>query len=152
MNFPTIAYRSGYAYQLADDYAIGVGICPATLVLTRFLMLDPFGLLTIRAGYAWDGASGPTIDTSDSMRGSLVHDALYQLMRERLIGQEWREHADDLLRTILLEDGMLHMRAQLWHTAVRLAGGPAADPSNDHPVLFAPFCPPPQEPPCFDSR
>jgi hypothetical protein len=147
----TIAYRDGYKYQLDADYATDVGICPASLILTRFLMLEPSGLLTIRAGYAWDGASGPTIDTSDSMRGSLVHDALYQLMREGLIGREWREHADDLLRTILLADGMLHMRAQLWHTGVRLGAGPAADPANDRPVLYAPFRPSPEESPWRDA-
>jgi hypothetical protein len=33
-------------------------------------------------GYAWNGPSGPTLDTRNFMRGSLVHDALYQLMRE----------------------------------------------------------------------
>lgn len=147
----TIAYRAGYKYQLVEDYSIDCGIKPAELIVTRFLMLDTSGILTIRAGYAWDGASGPTIDTSDSMRGSLVHDALYQLMRERLIGQEWRRHADDLMRVILLLDGMLHIRAQLWHTGVRLGGGPAADPSNDHPVLFAPFRPPPKDSPWRDA-
>jgi hypothetical protein len=145
MRQDTIAFMDGYKYQLAVDYSFNVGICPASLIVTRFLMLEPSGLLTIRAGYAWDGPSGPTVDTSDSMRGSLVHDAIYQLMRERLIGQEWREHADELLRQILLADGMLHMRAQLWYEGVRLAGGPSADPSNNHPVLYAPFCPPPEE-------
>jgi hypothetical protein len=63
--------------------------------------LSADGVLTIKAGYRWDGASGPTFDTPSTMFASLVHDALYQLMREEAIGQEWRLRADDLLGRIM---------------------------------------------------
>ena len=52
------------------------------------------GQLTIKRGYCWDGASGPTFDTPSTMLASLVHDALYQLMRECLLPQDYRIRAD----------------------------------------------------------
>ena len=70
-----------YKYQLTDDYYIRIDIRPGQDLEFRFLSLSSDGILTIRKSYAWDGPSGPTIDTMDFMRGSLVHDALYQLMR-----------------------------------------------------------------------
>jgi len=137
MKGDTIKYRSGYKYQLAEDYRLDVGIHPVKTITTDFLCLDTFGYLSIWKGYAWDGPSGPTIDTKDSMRGSLVHDALYQLMRMGLIDESNRERADDLLHEICTEDGMNHVRADLWEVMVKcFAAGAAA--GTDRPILTAP--------------
>lgn len=81
-----VCYRklTKYKYQLMDDYTIQTDIKPVKDIepkLAKFLSLSPDGVLTIRKFYAWDGPSGPTIDTRDFMRGSLVHDAFYQLMQ-----------------------------------------------------------------------
>ena len=65
---------------------------------------------------------GPTIDTSNSKRASLVHDALYQLMREGILGRDRRKDADDLLLRICLADGMAYLRAGWIYWAVRLFG------------------------------
>lgn len=121
--------RRHYKYTLFADYqhptdlrlAQSVGIPPV-------ITLEADGLLTIKKGYAWDGPSGPTIDTPNFMRGSLVHDVLYQLMREELIAQEHREYADKLLREICLEDGMAQIRAWWVYQGVRLLGAPCAAP------------------------
>ena len=133
-----IFYREGYKYQLAAEYTTSVDILPQEPIATAFIALDRDGMLTIRDGYAWDGASGPAIDTTNFMRGSLVHDALYQLMRKRYIGQEHRKTADDILRRICREDGMSAIRAWWVYQGVRFGGGPAADPDNDNPILTAP--------------
>jgi len=134
-----IAYRRGYKYQLAEAYTLRTPILPPQRIVTEWIELDQNGWLTLRRGYAWDGASGPTIDTPDSMRPSLVHDGFYQLMADGLLGLEHREAVDDFFLQLLLEDGMLPPRAQVWHTAVRLCGQPGA--SNDHLVLYAPTFP-----------
>ncbi len=78
-----IRYRSGYKYQLVDDYSVKVRVKPDENISTEFIALDKDGVLKMNQGYAWDGPSGPTIDTKNFMRGSLVHDALYQLMRQK---------------------------------------------------------------------
>lgn len=134
----SIAYKSGYKYQLAVDYAVIIPIAPAAPVITEYLTLDRQGRLTIKEGYAWDGPSGPAIDTRNFMRGSLVHDACYQLIRERHLGPECREAADRVLRTICLEDGMSSVRAWWVYWGVRWGGGPAADPAHEKPILRAP--------------
>ena len=86
------------------------------------------GSLTVYAEYAWDGPSGPTIDTANFMRGSLVHDALYQLMRRGLLPQSEREGADKAIRDLCIEDGMSRVRAWWVYQSLRLGGGAAAKP------------------------
>lgn len=80
------------------------------------------GRLEIFEHYIWDGPSGPAIDTKTFMRGSLVHDALYQLMREGRLDRKHRKYADQLLRKICIEDGMAKWRAWYVYHAVRMFG------------------------------
>lgn len=133
-----IRYREGYRYQLAEDYAVDVGIRPEKMLRSAFLSLSPAGVLTIKRGYAWDGPSGPAIDTKNFMRSSLVHDALYQMLRQRKIAPDYRKAADKLLQAICREDGMSAIRAWWVYEGVRYGGGLAADPDNDNPILEAP--------------
>lgn len=134
-----ITYKGGYKYQLKEDYSVQVDIKPQMDVKTPYIELDLNGLLTVMKGYAWDGPSGPTIDTLNFMRGSLVHDALYQLMRERHLDKNtYRNVADRLLQRMCKEDGMWSIRAWWVYWGVRLGGGPAADPAHKRPVVKAP--------------
>jgi hypothetical protein len=134
----TICYRDGYKYQLAAEYRVQTTLRPPWVVKSDFLLLKPDGLLVIRKGYAWDGPSGPTIDTRSSMRGSLVHDALYQMIREGLLPATARLRADEELRRLCIEDGMWKWRAALWFRAVSKAAAGAADPAHDRVVYAAP--------------
>jgi hypothetical protein len=70
--------------------------------------------LIIRRGYAWDGASGPTWDTLEAKRASLVHDVLYQMISEGQLPLPAREQADQLFLDLLKEDGMSKIRRTLW--------------------------------------
>ena len=133
-----ILYKDGYRYQLARDYIVALPHAAGEIVETRYLALSNAGVLTIRAGYAWDGPSGPTIDTRDALRASLVHDACYQLIRLGYLPAAYREIADDLLYRLAVEDGMLKIRAWCWKQALRLFGGKNARPSREKPVLMAP--------------
>jgi hypothetical protein len=133
-----IKYRKGYKYQLAEDYTVEVGIFPPKSIVTRWCILSNNGFLTIMEGYAWDGASGPTFDTLSSMRGSLVHDALYQLIRLGKLDISCRPKADDRLHDICVEDGMNHARAELWEEMVGLFAGSAAKHDAEPPILEAP--------------
>lgn len=145
-----IYYRSGYKYQLAEDYRIDVvinaqsGLSDVALaksegqIETDYIELSTDGVLIIKAGYAWDGPSGPTLDTKSFMRGSLVHDALYQLMRNNHLPSSCREDADQELHRICREDGMNRFRAWYVLWGVRKGAGFAADPKAKKQTLFAP--------------
>ncbi len=136
---PSIRYRAGYRYQLELDYSIGIDIHPDPPIETDYINLSADGILTIKKGYAWDGASGPAVDTKNIMRGSLVHDALYQLMREDHLDHEiYRDIADRLLRKICIEDGVGAIRAWYVYHGVKWFADPFADPANDKPILVAP--------------
>lgn len=143
-----IEYKSGYKYQLARNYRILVPISGP--ISQGPIKLSKAGWLTIKKGYAWDGPSGPAIDTKNFMRGSLVHDALYQLMREGRLGwrtgpketdidhEAYRKVADQLLRDICREDGMSWIRAWWVYRAVRTFAARAADQDNKRPIITAP--------------
>jgi hypothetical protein len=134
-----IAYKGGYKYQLKQNCAVEIEIKPDQGISTEFIELDTQGMLKIKRGYAWDGPSGPTLDTLTFMRGSLVHDALYQLMRGRHLDHNTcRETADRILRRICKQDGMWSVRAWWVYHGVRLFADPAADPADKRPVVRAP--------------
>lgn len=121
-----------YKYQLMEPYNLAVGI-KGYPVDTSYLKLSEDGDLTISRGYAWDGPSGPTIDTKDFMRGSLIHDALYQLIRMEILPLQYKKFADLLLKKICLEDGMPSFRATYVYYAVRFFGGSSAIPGSEKP-------------------
>ena len=120
-----------YLYRLVKTYRVKVDLKGKYNVTSPFISLDRTGMLTIRAGYAWDGPSGPAINTDSFMRASLVHDALYQLMRMRLIPWE-RERimADKQMRVHCVEDGMWRIRAWWAYHGVRIGGQSSATPAD----------------------
>jgi len=118
----TKATEHGYKYELTETYKVRVPIKEGD-VLSDYVRIKPRGFMIIKAGYAWDGPSGPTIDTLNFMRGSLVHDALYQLIREGKLDTKYRKVADKLLRDICREDGMSKLRSTIVYWAVRIFGG-----------------------------
>lgn len=134
---PQIYYKQGYKYQLTRRAFFRTGI-RGYCVNTEYITLYASGLLYIKTGYAWDGPSGPTIDTPDSMRASLPHDACYQLMRLGLIPESCRIIADKELRQRLLADGMDEIRAAAWYEGVHLFAGAAASAAAIKKELTAP--------------
>ena len=120
-----------YKYQLVKPYSIQTKVKVDPLINTDYLRLTKAGKLTIKSHYAWDGPSGPTFDTKDFMRGSLVHDAFYQLIREGHLDYNTREAADRLLQDICREDGMSRLRAWWVYQGVHLGGGNAAKPREE---------------------
>lgn len=121
-----IRYRCGYKYQLVNDYRVRVDILPDCDIETEFVQLTISGVLTIRHGYAWDGPSGPTFDTKNFMRGSLVHDALAGLLRDSYLERDkWFTAINRELKKICIEDGMSRIRAAWVFAGVEYLGGRA---------------------------
>lgn len=123
-----IWYKAGYKYQLAHDTSFPLEyVHYPKRIETEYITWDAaVEFLDIKKGYAWDGPSGPAIDTSNFMRGSLVHDALYQLIRQGHLPPHYRRVADKELKRLCLEDGMSRIRAWWVYETVRLFAGPAA--------------------------
>jgi len=131
-------FRDGYKYQLIDTHVEETQIKPPDDLSCQFLFLGTSGNLIIGTGYAWDGPSGPSFDSKSAMRASLVHDALYQLMRMGYLNEGCREKADLELGRILKEDGMWRLRRWYWLKGVRLFAAKAAKKGNVKPILEAP--------------
>ena len=126
-----LSYKIGFKYQMVKPLTVVTRVTPRFYINTRYIELGTNGTLHIRTGFAWDGASGWTIDTKSSMRASAVHDALYKLIRMgRLDRVGVREQADEEFLRLCLEDGMWKWRARVWFRALRIGGGPAASPDN----------------------
>ncbi len=126
-------YKGDYKYVLAEDLTYNTGILNKGFAL-QCCSINCSGWLFVTQGYAWDGPSGPTFATKSTLRGSLVHDALYQLLRETGFGKNGngdthdlrRYRADQILRNICVEDRMWEWRADWWFRGVRAGGGPSA--------------------------
>ena len=138
-----IRYIDGIKYSLQEAYEFESRIIVKEIIRTQFFTIKPKkdgsgSIWILKPGFACDGPSGPTIDTPDSMRGAFEHDPKYAAMRMKLIGQEWRETADDELEETLLADGMNKERAAAWHWGVRHFAEGSADPKNIRKILTAP--------------
>lgn len=143
MNKPRITYRSidQYKYELLADYQTGTKIKPEMGIHHAYFTLTMGGLLTVKAGYMWDGPSGPAIDTLNFMRGSLVHDVFAQMMRMKLLDYKlcFKPANDELVR-ICREDGMSKLRCWWVHLGVSVSNS-WCKPKLDRPewkVLTAP--------------
>lgn len=102
-----IRYRDlpNWKYQLLSNWHADTEIKGFHIEKPMFI-LRRTGRLTVLRGYAWDGPSGPTFDTKSFMRASVVHDVLYQCLREGLLPPSYRKRADQELRRYEKMDGM----------------------------------------------
>ena len=122
-------YHHAYKYELAENYILTIESTANISYHSAYLELLA-GKLTIYKGYMWDGPSGPTFDTKTFMRASLVHDALYQLMRLGVVGSWYRRRADEYLREICIEAGMNRFRAWYVYHGVRIGSKNSSKPGS----------------------
>lgn len=118
----------GYKYQLAQSYSCDLPEAFNGIDCDTPYIIIVNNRLLIKQNYAWDGPSGPTFDTKNFIRGSLVHDALYQMIRAGKLIKVFRVDADQLLRKICRDDGMNRFRAWYVYSAVRLFAAGAIKP------------------------
>jgi len=115
--------RRNWKYRLCQEEQYNTSIL-VDYIGTDYITLQ-LGRLTIAPDYCWDGPSGPCFHNADVMRASLIHDALYQLMREGELSHDYREQADEIFRDICLKDGMSPFWANIMFKAVRKHGAKA---------------------------
>jgi hypothetical protein len=141
---PRITYRNidQYKYELLADYQIQTKIKPESGIHHPYFTLTMGGLLTVKAGYMWNGANWPAINTKSFRRGSLVHDVFAQMMRLGLLDYKiCFKPANEELARICLEDGMWSVRTKWVYWAVSLSNDWCAPNKLDRPeykVLVAP--------------
>jgi len=131
-----LKYKEGYKYQTCEKYSLKLPFKPPEGITADYISLTEDGVLRIAKGYAWDGASCfPDLETI--LRPSLVHDALYQLMREKLLPQQYRDKADRLLQSMCIQCGMSHFLAWSVYQGVKWGGKQAASPNNKKKIKIA---------------
>lgn len=122
MKNPTLYFEKGYKYRVYFDYEIQTQMFGFS-VEDYWYRLTPDGKLWIRAGYAWDGASGPTIDNDTTYVNSLVHDVFFQMQRKGQLPHEpCFDVSNNELERIGIISGMLRLRAYWWKKIVSALG------------------------------
>ena len=122
----TIKAEKGYKWKLYEDAVVSLpsspNVCPQKWGTSKYGLVQVKELtLYIKAGYTWNGAN-VIWDTKTVVQGSLVHDALYDLIRDNCLGEPYQALADQLFREICVGDRMIKMRAWWIFKAVRKFG------------------------------
>lgn len=143
-----ICYRKGdYKYTLMHDWSYPTGVTYERDVEVEggWVRLMRDGTIHLSKDYHWDGPSGPAIDTQNFMRGSLVHDGFYQMLRSGIFGEpggkQWKRYrkaSDKVLRNMCKQDGMGFFRRAWVYRALRWFGDAAALPGDGNKVRCAP--------------
>ena len=122
-----ISYRDlpNWKYQLLRDWYTDTEMT-GHYIENQMFTLHLSGRLIVKRGYAWDGPSGPTIDTKTFMRASVVHDVFYQCMREGQLPKSSRKLADQELVRYAKLDGMNPVRRFYAYWSLRMFAGGAA--------------------------
>lgn len=136
-----IAYKKVlYKYKLTEDYIHKLSFTVPNDIITEYIELYKDGTIIIKKSYCWDGCSGLAIDDDSNMRGGLVHDSLYQLMREGHLSLDLRELADKELEDTCKEDGMNFIRGELYFEAVEIFGEQYAK-KQEEKIYYSPANP-----------
>ena len=114
--------RKKWKYVLQKDYTCQADIPVDELCDLAFLKLEKNGNLTIKKNYAFDGATGLIFTPKSLIKGSLIHDALYQLIREKKIDIKCKKIADEILAQNCIESKIPKIFVWLVSLGVRLFG------------------------------
>lgn len=135
-----IRFQDGFKYQLTEDAAYQTKVQLPHDIDTKFVSMSKDGLLRLKAGFAWNGVSGPTIQRNSNRRGGAFHDGFYRLIRFGLLNDipDARNKADEMLRDIWLKDGMWSWLVSLEISVLKRFGEDAARPSGEPKVMTSP--------------
>lgn len=117
-----------YRYQITDDCAVPI-LSGALISALRDMetVRHPFFEITrravlVRAGYAWDGATGVLFQTANLRVPSLIHDIGCQAVNLGMLPRDFRAAFDAEYYAQALEYGVSKPRAMAHLAAIRLWG------------------------------
>lgn len=117
-----------YRYQITDDCAVPI-LSGALISALRDMetVRHPFFEITrravlVRAGYAWDGATGVLFQTANLRVPSLIHDIGCQAVNLGMLPRDFRAAFDAEYYAQALEYGVSKPRAMAHFAAIRLWG------------------------------
>jgi hypothetical protein len=113
-----ITYIKGMKYQLYEEYTAKTPIIEHE-AKTTWIQLKEDGTLILAIGYAWDGSSGPTIDTKTGMQASAEHDAFCKLVRYGLLPDSLEKDIDQRYYDKCIEDKMWKLKAKWRYKALK---------------------------------
>lgn len=116
-----------YKYQLRETFT-GITRIPG-LAVTEYIVLEN-NILTLKNGYAWNGVSYMP-DTKPLIIASLIHDAIYQLIRLKMVSYDYRKVADKHFRETAIASGMNKGLANTLYRGLRMFGARAAQPGRN---------------------
>lgn len=122
-----IAYVKADKFILGRDEFFSLPFKPKETIRTSYCTFYDNGDLHIKRGFLWS-ANFPAINTENTKPASLLHDCIYNLIKDGFLPREpYREHGDRLLYDVLIECNVLQYRAFAWYKAVQLGGDEALD-------------------------
>jgi len=96
------------------------------VIVHAFFTISRF-TISVNPGYCWDGATG-AFDSDDLLLPSLVHDVMYQCIRENLLSlpakslRDFRKYADLCFYDLCVQQGIMKPRAIFFYIVLRLVG------------------------------
>lgn len=118
-----LRFISGFKYQIVEEFVIVIDdYKPHQNIVDEFFEFYADGTLIIKKGFAWDGPSGPTIDTKDAHIAAIVHDVFYRCIRRGYLPLSIKPIADRIFYKLLRKNGMFILRALYWYLGVVLFG------------------------------
>jgi len=133
-----IEYTAGYKYVLYKDTTFQLSFAPEKTIRYEHITFHADNELEIKKGFPWDGMSGGVPDTDRNMQGSVVHDALYKLIRQGLLPMRYRHLADAELEIICVDDRVWEWVAAMYRWGLSRGGTAAALPSAIKRIHRAP--------------
>ena len=121
MNYSKVNHPH-WKFKLDAPYAYDLHFQVFDSIGSRWVSLLPRHLMLLASEYFWDGITGfpRWFQPRCMLRGSLIHDAGLQLIKEGLLSPTYRERFDEEFRLTCLEDGTPTWVANLAYNAVRL--------------------------------
>jgi hypothetical protein len=135
-----------WKYRVVKDIWVQTSFVGYDIDHTYFTVFSS-GLILLKKEYCYDGPSGPTIDTPDTMVPAAPHDVIYQCMRLGLIPLSERIKADKMFYDLMVAEGdrletkdtaakksWRRIRANTWYYNLRWFGESSAKKQTQYDV------------------